>query len=91
MSKKPAVTVADVMAKLALLPPDMEVWRTWDESGECFPVSHAAFEDTEYSSAWLKPTVVAKKRHYSGKLKYEDTWGDGCAALSRSAKTVVIM
>ena len=90
MSKKPAVTVADVMAKLARLPPDMEVWHTWDESGESTPIIRAAFDDTEYSSGWLKPTVVAKRRRVD-KIRYEEMCGDDCAAPSRSAKTVVIM
>ena len=33
------VTVADTIAHLMTFPPDMEVWTTWDESGEYWPAT----------------------------------------------------
>jgi hypothetical protein len=33
------VTVADVIEHLKKLPPDTEVWTTWDESGEYWPAT----------------------------------------------------
>jgi hypothetical protein len=31
------MTVADIIKHLQTFPPDMEVWTTWDESGEYWP------------------------------------------------------
>jgi hypothetical protein len=36
--KKP-LTIKDVIAHLQTMPPDMEVWVTWDESGEYWPTT----------------------------------------------------
>lgn len=90
MSKKSVVTVADVMAKLAQLPSDMEVWHTWDESGESAPIVQASFESTEFSPGWLKPTTVVRRRRV-GKLRYEELLGGDHKKCRRTTKTVVIV
>jgi hypothetical protein len=33
------LTVEDIIAHLQTLPPKMEVWTTWDESGEYWPAT----------------------------------------------------
>jgi hypothetical protein len=33
------MTIKDVIEHLKTMPPDMEVWETWDESGEYWPVT----------------------------------------------------
>jgi len=33
------ITVADMIKHLQTFPPDMEVWTTWDESGEYWPAA----------------------------------------------------
>ena len=36
------MTVKDVIEHLQQLPPDMPIWKTWDESGECWPILTAS-------------------------------------------------
>ena len=87
------LTVKDVIERLQKLPPDMEVWGTWDESGECFPLNEKAFVPTEYSNAWLTPTTVMKRRILN-KFRYEEAdlhHERRAIKRSKTRKTVVII
>ena len=87
------ITVKDVIERLQKLPPDMEVWNTWDESGESFPISQKAFESSEYSNGWLQPVTVIKRR-VGNKLRYEEAhprYERRAIKRSRTRKTVVMI
>jgi len=61
------LTVADVIRELKKLPPKMEVWCTWDESGECWPRTEAHLKPHRYGVAWLQATLVGmhgKRKRY---------------------------
>ena len=87
------LTVEDIIKKLQTLPPKMEVWRTWDESGESFPITESAFVSDDLYPGWLIPTTVIKRRR-CGKLRFEEAtsrFDQRAIKRSKSKKTVVII
>lgn len=87
------LTVKDILEKLQKLPPDMEVWSTWDESGESTPVTEKAFEQNTFHSGWLTPKVVLKRKML-GRLRYEEAhpvFERRIIKRSKSKKNVLII
>lgn len=72
------MTIADVIAHLQTMPPDMEVWVPWDESGEYWPAT-----EPQGRVDW----VIQQTRR--GKTRWEASYAPGkgkavCVLLSNS-------
>jgi hypothetical protein len=69
------MTVKDHIENLKKLPQDLEVWFTWDESGQCWPVTSMFGETT---------TIKRKKR--LRKFRMEE-----CDPKEKNAKKVFLV
>jgi transposase len=70
-ARRRTVTVADMIKHLQTLPPDMEIWTVWDESGEYSPaVTPQARIDT-----------ISKRKNVMGK----EWWMEHCESYSDEA------
>jgi hypothetical protein len=78
------MTIKDVIAHLQTMPPDMEVWVTWDESGEYWPATEpqGRVDWVSQHTRWGKPRW--EESHEPGKGKavcvlLSNTAGQGAA------------
>jgi hypothetical protein len=72
------MTIKDVIAHLQTMPPDMEAWVTWDESGEYWPATQP-----QGRVDW----VIQQTRR--GKTRWEESYEPGkgkavCVLLSNA-------
>lgn len=72
------MTINDVIAHLQTMPPDMEVWVTWDESGDYLPAT-----EPQGRVDWVEQ--VTRR----GKTRWEASFEDGkgkavCVLLSNA-------
>jgi len=71
------MTIRDVIEHLQTMPPDMEVWVTWDESGEYWPAT-----EPQGRVDW-----VHQETRTGGRTRWEASYEDGkgkavCVLLS---------
>ena len=60
------MTIAEMIEYLKTYPQSMEVWKTWDESGECWPASKLGIGSIR--------RVV--RRRVNGKMRWEESFND---------------
>jgi len=61
------MTIADVIAHLKTMPQDMEVWRTWDESGEYWPAT-----EPQGRVDW-----VQQETRKDGRIRWKNSYEEG--------------
>jgi len=83
------LTVKDVIEKLQKLPPNMEVWRCWDESGECWPLTESAFLKTELCDSYLSPVFIAQRK-ILGKTIYKEVYKEVNKKYKNKKKVLII-
>jgi hypothetical protein len=76
------MTIKDVIEHLKTMPPDMEVWVTWDESGEYWPAT-----EPQGRVEW-----VHQETRTDGRMRWECSYEEGkgkpiCVLLSNAALT----
>jgi hypothetical protein len=71
------MTVADMIKHLKTIPPDMEVWITWDESGEYWPA-----DKPQCRVDWVEQVERRGKMRWES--SYEDGKGKAICILSES-------
>ena len=74
------MTIRDVIEHLQTMPPDMEVWVTWDESGEYWPAT-----EPQGRVDW-----VHQETRTGGRTRWEASYEEGkgkpvCVLLSNAS------